>query len=275
MLLASSLRDTTVLPGSYVHLDTTWLITEAFARDWSLFVHLVTPDDVILAQRDIYPGGGRLAISDIAPGLSWDNYSAVFIPDTALAPMQLEVVVGWYYLPTGERLLLPDGNDMIVVGTIDLIPHFSALDVPNPISVNFDNQIELVGYTVSDISPSAGEEFTVILYWRGLRAIENDYVVFIHLIDPAAQTIYAGSDAQPAGWTRPTSSWIPGELVEDAHSLTVRADAPPAIYELEIGLYRQLENGFPRLRIVTGDGGMANDYIYLTRMRVLPGDPTG
>lgn len=271
-LLTGAVRETAVTPGTYVNLDTTWLVTETFARDWSLFVHLVTPDNVILAQRDIYPGGGTLATSDIAAGLSWENHVAVFVPDTALAPMTLDVIVGWYHLPTSDRLRLDHGDEMVTIGSVELVPRPSAFAVPNPLSVNFDGQIELLGYAISDISPPAGSEFTVSLYWRGLRPVERDYVVFAHLIDPTTQTIYAGSDAQPAGWTRPTSSWTPGDIIEDIHTLTVRADTPPAIYEFEIGLYQQLETGFPRLRIVTPDGGMANDYIYLTRLRVMPGE---
>ncbi len=272
-LLSGSVREPRVLPGSYVTIDTAWMIVEPVRRDWSLFVHLVTPDDVIIAQRDIYPGGGRLATSDLAPGLRWDNPVAVFVPETAFAPTPLDIRIGWYHLPTGERMQLRNGDQMLSVGSVELVPRASDLDVPNPVSVNFDNQIELVGYTVSDISPAAGTDFTITLYWRGLRPVTHDYVVFAHLIDPLTQTIYAGSDAQPVNWTRPTSTWTPGEIIEDSHSLTVRADTPPAVYEFEIGLYRHTESGFSRLRVVTPDGGMANDYQYLTRMRVLPAQP--
>ncbi|NDJ62050.1 MAG: hypothetical protein GYB67_13045, partial [Chloroflexi bacterium] len=108
------------------------------------------------------------------------------------------------------------------------------------------------------------------LYWRALRPVERDYVVFAHVINPATWTIYAGSDAQPVGWTRPTSTWEPGELIADTHTLIVDPETPPAIYELEIGLYLQEPAGFPRLRIVNADGGMSNDFAYLTRVRVLP-----
>ena len=81
--------------------------------------------------------------------------------------------------------------------------------------------------------------------------------------------IYAGSDAMPVQWQAPTSTWQPGVTVEDTHELPVNPDSPPGIYELEIGLYLQEPSGsFPRLRIVTPDGGMAADYFYLSRVRV-------
>jgi hypothetical protein len=56
--------------------------------------------------------------------------------------------------------------------------------------------------------------------------------------------------------------------------VSLNPDTPPGIYELEIGLYLQTADGFSRLRIVTPDGGMANDYTYLTRVRVLPREDT-
>src|SRR5690606_9358229 len=195
---------------------------------------------------------------------------AVSLPSAAYAPTPLPVEIGWYDLPTGERMTLADGSETFTIGTVELLPRQSDLDVPNPISVNFDNQIELVGYSLSDLSPAAGESVELTLYWRGLREIEQDYVVFAHVINPATLSIYAGSDAQPANWTAPTSTWQPGNIIEDTHTLTINPDTPPGIYELEIGLYIQTPDGFPRLRIVTPDGGMANDYTYLSRVRVLP-----
>jgi len=184
--------------------------------------------------------------------------------------MPLTIAVGWYHLPTGNRLRLTNGEEIFPIGTVELRSHPSALAVPNPIRVNFDRQIELVGYEFSDISPAAGDTLTLTLYWRALQSVERDYVVFAHLIDPPTLTIYAGSNAQPVGWTRPTSTWEVGEIVVDTHTMTVRPDTPPGIYEFEVGLYQQLPDHFPRLRIVSSDGGMANDYIYLTRLRVLP-----
>ncbi len=75
----------------------------------------------------------------------------------------------------------------------------------------------------------------------------------------------------PANLTALTSSWKPGEIIKDTHTLTLKPDTPPGIYEVEFGLYLNPGDGsFPRLRVVTADGGMANDYAYLSRVRVLP-----
>lgn len=269
VLLDARISTPTVHPDEYVMLEIDWQIEAPLQRDWSLFVHLVTPDGVIVGQRDIYPGGGALATSDLAVGYSWRNPVAVAVPPSAYASETLAVEVGWYDLATGARLALPDGTETYAIGTVELQPRASDLNVPNPLSINFDGQIELVGYSMSDLTAEAGGSFDLTLYWRALEPMAADYVVFAHVIDPPTTTIYAGSDAAPG--SSPTSSWTPGIIVEDTHTLAVDPNAPPGIYEVEIGLYSNSGDGtFPRLRIITPDGGMANDYTYLSRVRVLP-----
>jgi hypothetical protein len=77
----------------------------------------------------------------------------------------------------------------------------------------------------------------------------------------------------PDSWNRPTTTWQPGDIITDVHQLIVDPNALPGIYETEIGWYQEAEDGsFPRLTLVTADGGMANDYANLTRVRILPAD---
>jgi len=272
-LNAASIEHLTVQPEQYVLIDTQWQTMSQTDRDWSLFVHLVTPDNVIISQRDIYPGGGKLATSDLSEGRAWDNPIAVWIPFTAYAPMTLDVQIGWNDRLTGERLVTSDGQDRYTIGQVQLMPRESELNVQNPIRVNFGNLIELVGYQITDLSPMAGGTIELTLYWRGLEKIPDDYKVFANIIDPTTLTKYASSDGMPVNWNAPTSTWQPGEIIEDMRELTLNPDTPtvPGNYELELGLYREAPGGtFPRLRVVTPDGGQSDDFIYLSRIRVLP-----
>ncbi|MEO0564840.1 MAG: hypothetical protein AAF125_22225, partial [Chloroflexota bacterium] len=270
-LTAAGVDDTPIRPGDYVNLRVDWQLDETFDRNWSLFVHLATPDGVIIAQRDVYPGQGLLATTTITEGRRWTNPISVAVPRGAYAPNTLDVLIGWYDLNSGERLITSNGGERINIGSVQLLPRESDTNLPNPISVNFDDQIELVGYEYSTLAPQQNEEMTVTLYWRALKPIENNYVIFVHIIDASTFTIVGGSDAQPVAWTRPTSTWEVGEIVEDAHTFTVNGDAPPIPYELEIGMYTVEEDGsFPRLRVIDAFGGMADNYFYLSRVVVLP-----
>ncbi|MGH2541298.1 MAG: glycosyltransferase family 39 protein, partial [Ardenticatenaceae bacterium] len=49
-LQAAEIRTKATTPGSVVEMELVWQIVEPPARDWSLFVHLVRPDGVIVAQ---------------------------------------------------------------------------------------------------------------------------------------------------------------------------------------------------------------------------------
>lgn len=269
-LLYGHVISDTVQPGDYVYLDTQWRIRQPTDRDWSLFVHLVTPDGVIVSQRDIYPAQGLLATSDLPQVRQFRNPVAVRVPAAAYTPMMLDVNIGWYHLPTGERLSTAEGQETVTIGQVELLAQ--AGEFPNPLHINFGGLIELVGYELSDLSPAAGDTVELTLYWRGLADIDNDYKVFVNILDPRTLTKYASSDGMPAQWTAPTSTWDVNTIIEDTHHLTVSADAQPGIYELELGLYKESPEGFSRLRVHTPDGGQAENFVYLSRVRILPAD---
>ena len=101
--------------------------------------------------------------------------------------------------------------------------------------------------------------------------LDKDYKIFANILDIPTLTKYAASDGMPVNWQAPTTTWEPGTIIKDVHTLTVDPNTPPGVYDTEIGWYWQAEDGsLQRLRIVTPDGGMANDYMNLTRVRIVP-----
>ncbi len=268
-LLDAQIITPSVRPDDYAKIEIDWRVQTKFSQDWSLFVHLTTVDGVIVAQRDIYPGGGLLATSDLSAGYAWVNPVAIRLPPTAYAPETLDVEVGWYNLATLARLRLPDGSETEKIGQVQVVPRASALGVPNPISINFDHQVELVGYAMNTLTPKPGSDLMLTFYWRTLGTVTKNYTVFTHVIDPRSATQYAGSDSQPVNGQAPTSTWKPGAIIEDTHILKLQTRTPPGIYEVEMGLYSaEADGSFPRLRIITADGGMADNFLYLNRIRV-------
>jgi hypothetical protein len=104
-----------------------------------------------------------------------------------------------------------------------------------------------------------GSTLTVTLVWRGEREMETSYRVFLHMLGPDGSLV-AQSDGEPAGWARPTTGWLPGEVVVDERVLVLPPDLPPGEYRLMAGMYRY---GGPRL--TTPDG---TDAILLAHFRV-------
>lgn len=100
----------------------------------------------------------------------------------------------------------------------------------------------LVGVAADSSSPScipapkAGVVCTLALVWRADNETPTSYHVFVHLVDETG-AILAQADAVPAGWTRPTTGWLPGEYIVDSHTLMPPADLPPQPLSLRVGLY--------------------------------------
>ena len=75
------------------------------------------------------------------------------------------------------------------------------------------------------------------LYWQALSALNEDYTVFVHLVD-ASGNIIAQKDDQPQQGAYPTSFWDVGETIADEYLLPLRGNVAPGDYGIEIGLYR-------------------------------------
>ncbi|MDJ0755100.1 MAG: hypothetical protein QNJ45_16380 [Ardenticatenaceae bacterium] len=77
---------------------------------------------------------------------------------------------------------------------------------------------------------------SLTLIWQSLNETSTSYRVFVHLVDEAGE-IVAQSDGEPAGWSRPTTGWLPPEYIIDEHTLTLPENLPDGTYRLRIGLY--------------------------------------
>jgi uncharacterized membrane protein len=147
---------------------------------------------------------------------------------------------------------------------------FYAKGPAREVEAHFAGGIDLLGY---DLAPAAdvgriaaGEVLTLTLHWQAAKLPGEDYTVFVHLVGPGGQRI-AQDDAQP--WElgpAPTSSWQPGRLVRDRHTLQLSDDAPPGEYELLVGLYRRPTG--ERLEVLDDGGQAVGDSVPLMKVRV-------
>jgi hypothetical protein len=161
-------------------------------------------------------------------------------------------------LTQAQLLLEPRYNNRIrfVPGKVSLVLNRPDSAVPDPGSVSlnltFANQISLKGYRY-DVSENV---LRIVLYWSTGQPIEEDYQVFIHILDAQGRLVHQ-QDTTPVSGRYPTSQWRPAVVIEDAHQLTLDTLAPDAPYTVYVGLYR-LSGGqrlaiTSRLRDVTGD----------------------
>ena len=98
-----------------------------------------------------------------------------------------------------------------------------------PVQVDFDNAIQLTGYDLVDNN--------LTLYWQSVTPINDDVVVFIHLLDSTGNMIIQ-ADAPPTNNAYPTSWWSPGEVIADPHRLPIDSNTA----KVHLGLYH-LDSG--------------------------------
>jgi hypothetical protein len=121
-----------------------------------------------------------------------------------------------------------------------------------PVAANFDGKIELLGYDLPTRRVEAGGGLPLLLYWRGLAQVRDDYTIFVQLLDADLER-RGGYDRFPRE-NYNTFLWVPGEVVADGFAVPVNADAPPGVYTVRIGFYRAGPTGgvAETLRLVPG-----------------------
>jgi len=259
----------TLKPGDSLTITLYWQSLDEMNQDYSVFVHLLDETELIVAQRDMYPGQGLYPTNLWSTGDVIANRYVLILPETAFAPNQTQLEVGLYDFATGERLLAygPNGEflgDNARFHEIEIMPQSEA-EVPNPVNFNFGNRIALIGYDMDRRTASPGETIHLMLYWQGLAEMKEDYSVFTHVLGEENR-IWAQKDSWPKGGDAPTSTWEPGQTIGDEYELVIHPDTPPDVYDVEIGLY--LAETGDRLRIVGQGGRLLDDRVLLSKVRV-------
>jgi hypothetical protein len=154
---------------------------------------------------------------------------------------------------------------IVVLGTVQVTPLERTFQMPSvvwPSGAVFGGRVRLVGVDVTSASARPGETVPVVVVWQAVEAMDRSYTAFVHLLG-ADGRVAAQEDHVPGRGARPTTSWLPGEVIVDRFDLALPADLPVGDYGLEIGLY---DAGQPRLpRLPLGDGG---DAVHLGRLSV-------
>ena len=102
-----------------------------------------------------------------------------------------------------------------------------------PAEADFSGEVQLLGFDAA-FDPQ-NDRLTVRLAFQAAPRARHDYTVYVHLIDAAGNRL-TGHDAPPSP---PTAQWLKGEVVVDAHTLSLPPGPPPeGGYRLRVGLYR-------------------------------------
>jgi hypothetical protein len=101
------------------------------------------------------------------------------------------------------------------------------------------------------------------LYWQTQTPLTSRYKVFAQLL-AADDTLVAQSDSFPAAGHRPTTGWLPQEIIADPHTLAFANPPAPGTYRLIAGLYNPLTG--QRLLSINEQGQAAGDAILVAEI---------
>jgi len=120
----------------------------------------------------------------------------------------------------------------------ELALRWQAPAMQTSLGVQIGDFATLLGYDLERAALTAGQPFRLILYWQAQNdaPLETPYTVFTQLLTADGRLI-AQHDGPPADGTRLTTTWVGGEVIADAHTLTFSDPAYSGPARLIVGLY--------------------------------------
>ncbi|MBN1249562.1 MAG: hypothetical protein JXC32_18010, partial [Anaerolineae bacterium] len=234
LLGAQVMADATLLPGSPLTVRLCWQALAASpAFDTIMLLLSSTGSETVL-----FAGAA-------APGYGFERWRAGEVIETR-HPVRIP-----RDLPAGDYALtlqLDEAATTVGLDTLSVAPlarRFAAPETANAIDASFSaasgELIRLVGYEL--FVDVASDGLGVTLVWQALAAMEEDYVVFLHLRDAASDALIVQVDEMPqspdatAAVRYPTSLWMPGEVITDRHTLALPEVPLSGAAYLYVGLY--------------------------------------
>ncbi len=241
--LTNATYDLAIKPEGDLPVTLFWQTDSPLTTEYEVLIRLVDDNQRIWANGDARPTDW------VYPTTFWQPKI-----DTVAAQHQLAFGAerpppGRYWLavslfdPTiGQRLPLTSGvsnsPDTFFMGPLKapLLTESGELPV-TPIAV-FGDDILLAESFVTQATLSVGQTVELKLLWQAINTPQQDYTVFVHLLDEAGNLV-AGYDSQPVQGQYPTTIWSTNEQIPDSHHLTLPANIIAGQYRLAVGLYHQ------------------------------------
>ncbi|MBI2954353.1 MAG: glycosyltransferase family 39 protein [Chloroflexi bacterium] len=252
-------------PGERVHLDLYWLANAPSNSDLRLILELLDQGGKAWPLVSSRPVGDDYPTSQWRSGDLWRGQYDIVLPPA---------------MPEGRSRIVArleeDGSGQ-VIGSVD-VDHLQVLprsrvftaSPGNPLVREFENKIRLLGYdAVAGSKSLAGQTPVVVppqkveikVYWQAMAEMATSYTVFVQVLNSAGKLV-AQHDAIPGQGESPTTGWIEGEVVADAHPIDIPADLPDGDYTVIAGLYDALSEN--RLGVAPGE-----DFMRLTQIKIL------
>ncbi len=218
-LLGTRLDRTEAAPGDPVRVTALWQALEPDAQNEFTLQLIAADGDVILSTSD--------TIAPLYPPEQWLTGDRLRSETLFRLPASTPDGLHTWQLSWGDA--------QVDVGQMQVnAPErsFETGEVETAVNQTFSSPLGDVATLLGINTNSETGEVTLI--WQADSETPTSYRVFIHLLG-ADDAILSQSDGEPVNWSRPTTGWLPGELLHDTHQLTL--DQPEDALRLRVGLY--------------------------------------
>ncbi|MBN1218734.1 MAG: glycosyltransferase family 39 protein [Anaerolineae bacterium] len=251
------------ITGDVLPLRLAWREAKTLTSLWAL------PNDFVMFQWRPSSGSvnGQPAqqLDELPlPIAEWGRGATLLSQHQVIVPPTLDS--GKYELLVTLHTSSDPAGEPFSLGWVEVLAPPHQFDLPVgvilPVGANqLAQTVDLLGYDLNLID----QLLTVNLFWQTREPLTSGYKVFVQLLSPA-NTLLAQSDAFPAAGQRPTTGWLPGEIITDPHALVLPADLPAGDYRLITGLYNPTTG--ERLPILGENGEVVADAIFVTEVTV-------
>ncbi|MFZ1770254.1 MAG: hypothetical protein WAU00_13705, partial [Caldilinea sp.] len=195
--------------------------------NWSALIRVVDANGNELMRDEGWPYGSPTSQWQL--GEVWPDGHEFTVPQDA-APGYYRVDVSFYDPDTLEELGAP-----ALIGYL-LVDSEAGTPSPTRPLAQFGEAIELIDVSVAHYASANPAVLKVDTQWRTQKRIEQDYTLFVHVLDRAGKLV-AQHDSVPQHGFLPTSAWRPSLAVHDSIEVQLPPDLPFDDYEVVIGFY--------------------------------------
>lgn len=238
--------DRRYFPNDWVRITLYWRVIEQTEEDATLALAFINPAGDVISNRTIstFPGAGTLRTSEWEPGAIYADTYEIRLGNNITGRFPFALDVNWYVEDPDERIQALNNDDNPIEVILDVgaaiqpnaRPELSELEIPsdgNTAPRLFNNEILMDGFGYSTVSN--GElAFNVDVLWEAQRALDQDYITFMHIYD-AEGVLITQDDFQPS---LPTPYWT----FREGFRLQYFVDPPengflPGEYTVNVGWY--------------------------------------
>jgi hypothetical protein len=232
-----------------------WRATAAALPAYQPEVQILSPSGEVVGSQRGDPGYG------LYPFDLWREGEIVI--DRRQVPVSPEAESG-----AAEVRLSIEGQGSVMLQQVMVEKsdrQFTLPPIQHPLDVQFGSVVRFKGFDLEREAVKRGEPLRLTLYWQATNEapVPVSYVVFAHLLGPQNQMV-AQHDGPPASGRWPSTTWVKGQAITDAHELAFKDNTYEGEAILEVGLYDP--QSLERLKMPNGEDRV----ILPIRVTVLP-----